>query len=113
MIWTYWVLGACVFCILAKANISRFKESYHKIKSGCRLFVNVSRSFESMFLPACGNGKSDAPYRRRVFCLTQIPALHVTPPCESMFAQSVKRTKTFHVKQFCPILRGKSDNIFQ
>ena len=33
----------------------------------------------------------------------RIPAPHVTPPCESIFAQTANRTKTFHVKHFCPI----------
>jgi hypothetical protein len=25
------------------------------------------------------------------------------PPCEGLFAQTVNRTKMFHVKHFCPI----------
>ena len=37
------------------------------------------------------------------FRSSQISVLHIAPPCEAAFAQSVNRTKTFHVKQFCPI----------
>jgi len=37
------------------------------------------------------------------FCLPQIPALHIALLYEGAFAQSVNRTKTFHVKHFCPI----------
>ncbi len=34
------------------------------------------------------------------FRLLQIPALYPAPPCESAFAQTVNRTKMFHVKHF-------------
>jgi len=35
--------------------------------------------------------------------LRQIPDSHIAAPRKSAFAQSVNRTKMFHVKQFCPI----------
>ena len=37
------------------------------------------------------------------FCSIKILAPYFAPPCESHFAQTVNRTKTFHVKHFCPI----------
>jgi hypothetical protein len=37
------------------------------------------------------------------FRLRQIPDSHLAAPCKSAFAQTVNRTKTFHVKHFCPI----------
>ena len=33
----------------------------------------------------------------------QIASPYFAPPCEGAFARSVNRTKTFHVKHFCPI----------
>jgi hypothetical protein len=37
------------------------------------------------------------------FRLRQIPDSHLAAPRKSVYAQSVNRTKMFHVKQFCPI----------
>ncbi len=33
--------------------------------------------------------------------LRKIPAAYRAPPCKSAFAQSINRTKMFHVKHFC------------
>jgi hypothetical protein len=55
---------------------------------------------------SCRNGQS----KNRT---AQIPVPHFALSCENMFAQSINRTETFHVKQFCPIPCGKSDNILQ
>jgi hypothetical protein len=40
-----------------------------------------------------------------VFRWLQLPAPYFAPPCESIFAETVNRTKMFHVKQFGTIAR--------
>ena len=48
-----------------------------------------------------------------IFCSRQIPVSYLATPHKSAFVQTVNHTKTFHVKQFCPIGRNFLTELMQ
>ncbi len=75
----------------------------------------MSSKFRYAFLPPCDEWIFPRRARQKNirkniipiadFRLRQTPDSHLAAPCKSAFAQSVNRTKVFHVKRFCPIGR--------
>src|SRR5271169_5051443 len=55
------------------------------------------------FGPASEAGGKKSAKSSSDVSLRKIPVSYRAPPCQNTFAQTVNRTKTFHVKHFCPI----------
>jgi hypothetical protein len=98
----------------------RVQESFKRAPVGMLgLVVAILSQEDQIFLESILHGKGPGSRLARrlkkhtgekinaiaIFRLIQIPASHLAAPCESAFAQTVNRTKMFHVKHFGTIAR--------